>query len=280
MSEVNAITLGTAAITGASAGIGKVYADRLAARGYDLLLIARRGDRLNEIAADLQRRFAVRVETLVADLAQTDGLTKVVQEISVAPSITMLVNNAGVAAMGPVTQTSRETVTGMVALNITALTALTMAVLPAFQKRNSGTIVNIGSAVGFAPFALVPIYGSTKAYVRQFTQSLQQQLEGSGIRVQLVTPASTVSEAWYTFRDAHSSPDPAKDMSTEDCVDAALKGLDSGELITAPSLQDDTLLRNFEDASTKLMMATHTGQPATRYGLHEERIIKSSVTTA
>ncbi len=269
MSKVSASTLGTAVITGASAGIGKVYADRLATRGLDLLLVARRGDRLAEIAIDLQHRFAIQVETLVADLAHPDSLAKAVQKISADPSITMLVNNAGVAAMGPITRTSPEAMASMVALNITALTALTMAVLPAFQERNSGTIVNIGSAAGFAPFALVPIYGPTKAYVAQFTQSLQQQVKDTGIRVQLVTPASTVSEAWYTFRDPHASPDPAKDMSTEDCVDAALKGLDSGERITAPSLQDDALLRNFEDAAMKLMMATLSGLPATRYGLHE-----------
>lgn len=147
----------------------------------------------------MQDRFAIQVQTLVADLAQPDGLSKAVQKISVDPSITMLVNNAGVAAMGPVMQTSPETMTNMVALNITALTALTMAVLPAFHERNSGTIVNIGSAAGFAPFALVPIYASTKAYVGQFTQSLQQQVKGTGIRMQLITPASTISEAWYTL---------------------------------------------------------------------------------
>lgn len=269
MSTVNASTLGTAVVTGASSGIGKVYADRLAARGYDLLLVARRGDRLDVIATDLQERFAIQVETLVADLAQPAGLSKAVQKISVDPSITMLVNNAGVAAVGRVTQTSPATMINMVALNVTALSALTMAILPAFQERNSGTIVNIGSVVGFAPFAMVPIYGSTKAYVRQFTQSLQQQLEGTGIRVQLVTPASTISEAWDNFGVFHSSLDPATLMSTEDCVDAALKGLDGGELITAPSLHDDTLLRNFVEASMKLLMATQTGQLAPRYGLHE-----------
>ncbi len=269
MSKVNASTLGTAVVTGASSGIGKVYADRLAARGYDLLLVARRGDRLDGIATDLRERFAVQVETLVADLAQSAGLSKAVQKISGDPSITMLVNNAGVAVVGPVAQTSPETMTNMVALNVTALSALTMAILPAFLERNSGTIVNMGSVVGFAPYAMVPIYGSTKAYVRQFTQSLQQQLEGTAIRVQLVAPAATVSEGWDNFGIPLSSLDPAIVMSTENCVDAALKGMDSGELISVPPLHDDTLLRNFEEASMKLLMATQTGQPAPRYGLHE-----------
>ena len=258
---------GTAVITGASSGIGKVYADRLAARGFDLLLVARRADRLQAIADDLQERFPIRVQTLVADLAQPAGLSQAVKKIAGDHSVTMLVNNAGTSAVGPLAQTSPETMTNMVALNITALTALTMAVLPGFQERNAGTIINIGSVVGFAPYPQVPVYGPTKAYVLNFTQVLQQQLADTGIRVQLVTPAATVSEIWDTFGVPLSSLDPATVMSTEDCVDAALSGLDSGELITVPPVHDDRLLRNFEAASMAVLQATQTGQPAPRYGL-------------
>ena len=179
----------------------------------------------------------------------------------------MLVNNAGTSAVGPLAQTSPETMTNMVALNITALTALTMAVLPGFGERNAGTIINIGSVVGFAPYPQVPVYGPTKAYVLNFTQVLQQQLADTGIRVQLVTPAATVSEIWDTFGVPLSSLDPATVMSTEDCVDAALSGLDNGELITVPPVHDDRLLRNFEAASMALLQATHTGHPAPRYRL-------------
>lgn len=273
MSQVNPSTVGTAVITGASSGIGKVYADRLAARGYDLLLVARRADRLQTIAADLQSRFPIRVEVLIADLAQPAGLATAVQKIAADPSITFLVNNAGTSGTGPLAQTSPETLTTMVALNITALSALTMAVLPGFTQRHAGTIVNIGSVVGFAPYALVPIYGPTKAYVLNFTQVLQQQLADTGIRVQLVAPAATVSEIWESVGVPLSTLDPATVMTTEDCVDAALSGLDRGERITVPPVHDESLLQNFEAAATALINATQTGQPAPRYGLPAKDLV-------
>ena len=268
MSQANTSALGTAIVTGASSGIGKVYADRLAARGYDLLLVARRADRLEAIAADLQSRYPIQVQPLVADLTHPADLAKTAQTIAADPSITLLVNNAGTSAVGTLAETSSETLNSMVALNIIALSALTMAVLPGFQQRGAGMIINIGSVVGYAPYPQVPIYGPTKAYVLNFTQVLQQQLAGTGIRVQLVTPAATVSEIWGTFGVALSSLDPATVMSTEDCVDAALRGLDNGELITSPSLQNDELLRNFEAASLAVLQDAGTnGQPAPRYGL-------------
>jgi short-subunit dehydrogenase len=266
MSNVNPSTLGTAVVTGASSGIGKVYADRLAARGYDLLLVARRADRLQSIAADLQSRFSIRVETLAVDLAQPTDLSLAIQKISADSSITLLVNNAGTSSVVPVAETSLETLTNMVGLNVTALTALTTAVLPGFQKRGSGTIINIGSVVGFTGYPWVPIYGGTKAYVLNFTQALQQQLADTGIRIQLVAPAGTVSEIWDVMGVPLSSL-PAPLMTTEDCVDAALSGLDNGELITVPSLHDDELLRNYETPSQTLLQATQTSQPAPRYGV-------------
>ncbi len=268
MSNVNTGTPGTAVVTGASAGIGKVYADRLAARGYDLLLLARRADRLQAIGADLRSRYPVRVESLAADLATPGGLALAVQKLTADPSIAVLVNNAGASRVGSLAQTTSEQLSAMVALNVTALSTLTLAVLSGFQERDSGTIINIGSMVGFAPTAFVPIYGPTKAYILNFTQVLQQQLADTGIRVQLVAPSATVSEGWDVAGYSLSNLDPAIVMSTEDCVDAALRGLDMGELITLPSLQDDSLLRNFETASGALFEAAFlTGQPAARYGL-------------
>jgi short-subunit dehydrogenase len=262
---INHSTLGIAVVTGASSGIGKMYAQRLAARGYDLLLIARRADRLKTVAADLESRFRIQVETLAVDLAQQAGLSEAIEKIASNASITLLVNNAGTSVFGPSAQASQEVLTRIVALNVTALTSLTNAVLPRFQERGSGTIINIGSVVGFAGYPLTPIYGGTKAYVLNFTQALQQQLAGTGIRIQLVTPASTVSEIWGTMGVDISDLDPATVMSTEDCVDAAMSGLDSGELITAPSVHDETLLRTFETASLALLAATQNGEPAPRY---------------
>ena len=265
MSQVNPSPLGTAVVTGASSGLGKVYADRLAARGYDLLLIARRGDRLQTIAADLETRFPISVDVLVTDLADPSGLAKAMQKISGDQSITLLVNNAGTSSVQPVAQTSVETFTNLVALNVTALTALTQAVLPRFLERNAGTIINIGSVVGFSGYPWVPVYGGTKAYVLNFTQGLKQQLAETAIRLQYVAPAGTVSEIWDVMGVPMSSLGDGVLMDTDACVDAALKGLDDGEFITAPSVHDDTLIRNFEEASTALLAATQNDQPAPRY---------------
>ncbi len=271
MSKSSTNTLGTAVVTGASSGIGKVYADRLAARGYDLLLVARRKDRLHVISKDLESRHGIRAESFVADLASPDGLSATVQKIVTDSSITLLVNNAGFSQVGSLTDISEEMMASMIALNITAVTKLTIAVLPGFQKRGSGTIINITSGVGFAPLAWVPVYGPTKAYVLNFTQVLQQQLAETGIRVQLVAPAVTVSEGWDVVGISMSTLDPATVMTTEDCVDAAMSGLDAGELITIPSLHDDSVLRSFETSSDALLKAMmSTGQPAPRYRLHKQ----------
>jgi short-subunit dehydrogenase len=267
LSSTNSSKLGVAIVTGASSGIGKVYADRLAARGYDLVLVARRADRLREIAADLQERFPIRAEVLVADLAQPAGLSATIERISSDDSVSLLVNNAGFSAAQPLVETSSELIANMIALNITALTALSKAALVRFQERGAGTIVNVGSGVGFAPISWIPVYGPTKAYVLQFTQILQQQVAGTGVRVQLVVPGAVVSEGWDVAGVSISTMDPSSVMTTEDCVDAALSGLDMGELITAPSLQDDTLLRSFETASGALLQAVFHGEPAARYGL-------------
>lgn len=268
MSQKNS-TLGTAVVTGASSGIGKVYADRLAARGYDLLLVARRGDRLQTISQDLEQRHGIVAETLVADLSSADGQSATVQELSGDASITLLLNNAGFSHVGSLTGIPQETLDSMIALNIVAVTKLTIAALSAFGKRGSGTIINIGSGVGFAPISFVPVYGPTKAYVLNFTQVLQQQVAGTGVRVQLVAPAVTVSEGWDLVGIPMSTLDQATVMTTEDCVDAALRGLDAGELITVPTLEDKDIQSSFESSSATLLTTMmSTGKPASRYGLN------------
>ena len=256
--------MGTAVVTGASSGLGKVYADRLAARGYDLLLVARRKDRLEAIAADLQSRFHVQVNVLEADLADSGDLSTVSTQIGSDASITVLVNNAGTSSVEPVAQASVETLTNLVALNVTALTLLTKAVLPGFIERNEGTIVNIGSVVGFTGHGWVPVYGGTKAYVLNFTQGLKQQLAETAIRFQYVAPAATASEIWDVMGVPISSVETVL-MDTEACVDAALKGLDAGEFITAPSVRDGALVTTFEEASMTLLAATQSAEPAPRY---------------
>ncbi len=259
---------GVAIVTGASSGIGKVYADRLAARGYDLVLVARREDRLQKIAADLQSRFPIRAEVLVADLAQPTGVSAVIDRISSDAAVSLLVNNAGFSTLKPLTRTPDDVIASMIALNITALTALSKAALVAFKAKGEGTIVNVGSAAGFAPYPGIPVYGSTKAYVYLFTQSLQNEVEGTAVRVQLVLPGAVVSEGWDVAGGAELDPLPESIvMTAEDCVDAALSGLDKGERVTSPSLHDESALREYETVASKLLQAMFDGKPAARYDL-------------
>ncbi|WP_164477627.1 SDR family NAD(P)-dependent oxidoreductase [Pannonibacter phragmitetus] len=268
MTHSNLKKPGTAIVTGASSGIGKVYAERLAARGYDLVLVARRQDRLQHIAGDLQQRFPVSARALAADLTTAEGVSAVTQLLSDDPSISLIINNAGFSALKPLTQTPDATIESMIALNITALTALSKAALAAFKGRNAGTIVNIGSGAGFSPYPGIPVYGSTKAYVFLFTQSLQHEAEGTSVRVQLVLPGAVISEGWEVAGGADLEPLPeAIVMTTEDCVDAALSGLEQGETITAPSLHDTSLLSDYVALSGRLLQAMFDGKPAERYKL-------------
>jgi short-subunit dehydrogenase len=177
----------------------------------------------------------------------------------------LLVNNAGTSSVVPVAQTSVAIITNLIALNVTALTLLTKSVLPRFVEQNAGTIINIGSLVGFTGYPWVPVYGGTKAYVLNFTQGLKQQLGETKIRFQYVAPSGTVSEIWDVMGVPMSSLGEGVLMDTEACVDAALKGLDDGDFITAPSVHDETLVRDYEDASTKLLAATQQSKPAPRY---------------
>ncbi|WP_158945345.1 SDR family oxidoreductase [Granulicella sp. S190] len=176
MSESNSSSIGAAIVTGASSGIGKVYVDRLAARGYNLILIARRTDRLQQIAADLKERFSIRAEVLVADFSQPAGLSETIEKIASNELISVLVNNAGYSLAKPLTEIAPEVMANMIALNVTALSK---AALERFTLRGNGTIINIGSGAGIAPITWIPVYGPTKSYVLQFTQILQQQVAGT-----------------------------------------------------------------------------------------------------
>lgn len=257
---------GTAIVTGASSGIGKVYAERLASRGHDLLLVARREDRLRQLAAELEDRFSIRAEVLVADLSKPESVSALGERIEADASISLLINNAGFSALKPLTQTPDETIASMIALNVTALTLLSKAALAAFKGREAGTLVNIGSGAGFAPYPGIPIYGATKAYVYLFTQSLQSEVEGGPVRVQLVLPGAVVSEGWDVAGGADLEPLPAEIvMTAEDLVDAALAGLDMGERVTAPSLHDEALLHNYEAAGGGALQGAFAATPAARY---------------
>lgn len=257
---------GTAIVTGASSGIGAVYAERLAARGYDVVPVARREDRLRRLAGELEARFGIRAEALVADLSQAQGVAAVAKRIASDDTVSLHVNNAGFSALKALTQTPDEVIAGMIALNVTALTLLSKAAIAAFALRGAGVLVNIGSGAGFAPYPGIPVYGATKAYVYLFTQSIQNEVEGTPVRVQLVLPGAVISEGWEVAGGQDLEPLPAEIvMTTEDLVDAALAGLDMGERITAPSFHDDAVLRDYEAAGGRALQDAFDATPAARY---------------
>src|ERR1700729_450805 len=231
-------SLGTALVTGASSGIGAVYADRLAKRGYDLIVVARNGEKLKSLATRLTYETGRSVKVIPADLGDKAALTKVEAVLRDDKSITMLVNNAGTAALTPLLDSNVDQMEAMIALNVTALTRLTYAVAPAFVARGAGTIINIGSVVGIAPERLNGVYGAGKGYVLAFSQSLQHELAGKGVRVQAVLPGATATEFWdIAGLPVHNLPE-AWVMTAANLVDAALAGLDQGEIVTIPALPE------------------------------------------
>lgn len=255
----------TALITGASSGIGAVYADRLAARGYNLLLVARREDRLNSLAEDLQQRHGINVRTLVADLSQQEGIQRVETVLQEDASIAVLVNNAGAAALSPFLGSTAQQHEAINTLNTTALMRLTLAVLPRFVENNHGTLINIASVVAFHARAGSAVYSATKAWVLNFTRGLQEEFADSNIRIQAVLPAATATEIWGHSGITLDALPEGSVMTTEDLVDAALAGLDQGELVTVPPVEEVQLWEDWEAARLALFSASRNGKPASRY---------------
>lgn len=258
---------GTALITGASSGIGAIYADRLARRGHDLILVARNGGRLHALAAGLSDATGRAVETIVADLTNATDLARVETTLRTDASITMLVNNAGVGAGGPLLVSDVDKMSGMIALNVGALTRLTYAVVPGFVARGTGTVVNIASVVAIAPEMLNGVYGGSKAFVLAFSRSLHHELAEKGVRVQAVLPGATATEFWDAAGVPLGTVPTAILMSAEDMVGAALSGLDLGELVTIPSLPDAADWDSFEAARQALGPNLSRTEPAARYGV-------------
>ena len=263
----NSSSKGTALITGASTGIGAVYADRLAKRGYDLILVARNETRLQALSDRLTKETGRSVTPLRVDLGDKADLAKVEGILRDDPAITMLVNNAGFGSITPLLNSDVDRMDDMIALNITALTRLTYAAAPAFVARGAGMIINIASIVGIAPEILNGVYGATKAYVLAFSHSLQHELGDKGIRIQAVLPGAIATDFWEKSGRPHQELPASIVMSPEDMVDAALVGLDQGELVTIPSLHDGDDWTRFEAARRELSKKFGNSVPAPRYGI-------------
>jgi len=245
---------GTALVTGASSGIGAIYADRLAHRGYDLILVARDQARLEVLAERLRSEAGVRVDVLAADLTDRAQLARVEERIASDDTLTLLVNNAGISLEGTLIDTPAATIEQLIAINVTAPTLLAGAAVRAFAGRGSGGIINLSSVLALAPEMFDGTYSATKAFVLNLSQGLAKEVTDKGIRVQAVLPGATRTEIWArSGKDVDSFP-PDWVMEAGDLVDAALLGYDRGETVTIPPLADEGPWQAMQDA--RLSMAT------------------------
>lgn len=260
---------GTALITGASSGIGAVYAERLARRGYDLILVARNRDRLNSLASRLTTEAGREVEVVQADLTNKAEISRVENMLRTDASITLLVNNAGVGATAPLLASDVEKMDDMITLNVGVLTRLTYAAAPSLVARGKGTIINIASIVAIAPEILNGVYGGSKAFVLAFSQSLHHELASKGIQIQVVLPGATATDFWSVAGTPVEHLPTEIVMSAEDMVDAALAGLDKGEFVTIPSLPNVADWNTLEAARQALRPNLSLSTPAARYGVEK-----------
>jgi short-subunit dehydrogenase len=256
---------GTALITGASSGMGAIYADRLARRGYDLVLVARNRERLAALSSRITTETRRSVEILDADLGDKAGLAAVEAKLKQDASITLLVNNAGVGTHTPLVDSDVDAMQRLIDLNVSALTRLTYAAVPGFVARGKGALINIASIVAIAPEVLNGVYGGSKAFVLAFSQSLNHELADKGIHVQAVLPGATATEFWQTGGLPLENLDKAIVMSADDMVDAALVGFDRGELVTIPSLHAVEKWEDYEAARRAMFSLLSTNAPAPRY---------------
>ncbi len=253
-----------ALITGASAGIGKSYARKLAQRGYDLVLVARDGARLEALAAEL-RQTGAESEVLVADLTQSADVGRVEQKLESDAELSFFLNNAGIATVEPQLYTKLETIERLVALNVTAATRLTLAAGRAFTARKSGTIVNMASVVAVNPERFNGVYSGSKAFLLALSHALTRELNDNGVIIQTVLPGITRTEIWERAgKDVNTLP-PERTMEVDEMVDAALRGLELGERITIPSLPDIRDLAEAEAARLKMGPNLSWQHPAARY---------------
>jgi short-subunit dehydrogenase len=263
--EMHQDTLGVALISGASSGIGAIYAVRLAHRGYDLVLVARNRQRLEVVSGQIARRTGRKIEVLAADLTEPADLAMVEHVLRTNSRITMLLNNAGIGATAPLLGSEVDKMSQMIALNVNAITRLTYAAAPALVARGVGTIINVASFAAVHPEILNGVYAGTKAFVLAFSRSLNHELADKGVRVQVVLPGVTATDFWGIAGMPVEYLPAELVMPAGEMVDAALAGLDQGELVTLPSLPDLADWKAYESARQSLFPNLSRSSAAYRY---------------
>lgn len=250
-------------ITGASTGIGAVYADRFARRGHPLILVARDTARMEALAERLRTQYNVGVEILRADLTQPTEVENVAQRLREDENISVLVNNAGMGLPGTFTSQTAGDIDRLIAVNLSAVVSLAHAVAPRLAAAGNGAIINISSVVALAPEFGLTIYGATKAFVLFLSQGLSLELASQGVYVQAVLPAVTRTEIWE--RSGTDITTLSGVMTADDLVDAALAGYDRREPVTIPPLHDEQLWTGIDQARQAMLPHFQQEHPAPRY---------------
>ena len=270
-------TRSQALVTGASSGLGAAFAERLAHDQYDLILVARRRERLDALALRLQQDYSVNAEVLAADLTQSSELQTVENRIAEISDLTMLVNNAGFGGYKPFVQLEPDQAEELIRLQIVAVTRLTRAALPNMIARGQGAVINVSSRLAFSatlpspPLPKRATYAATKAYINTFTQILANELEGTGIRVQALCPGVVQTEFHQQVGIDPGSYPASIVMKPEDVVEASLAGLELGEVICMPALVDLDLLKQIDESQRRLFEQSRSGTLAGRYRVQQNR---------
>jgi short-subunit dehydrogenase len=232
--------VGRVLITGASAGIGAELAREFAKHGHRLTLVARRRDKLQQLAAELESEHGVDVKLVVQDLAKPTGPAAVVKAVqSEGEAIGILVNNAGVIDVGPFVASAMDKIAGLVNLNVRALTELSGLLLPAMVERRFGRILNVASLAAFQPVPSMAAYAASKAYVLSFTEALSEELRGSGVKVCAVCPGMTDTDMATEIKAGSAAASKLPKQLLSDPADVAAqayRALMSGQVVLVPGL--------------------------------------------
>lgn len=254
-----------ALITGASAGIGATFARQLAAKGVNLVLVARRADRLDDLAAEIRAAHKVEVEVLAADLGERVGLQAVEERLAADPAVDMLVNNAGFGVYSPLEKADPNVLEEMIQLNVVALMRLAHAAVGPMLARGAGTIINVASGLAFRILPTNATYSGTKAFVVNFTRALHQDVGGRGVQVQCLVPGIVRTEFGLRSGADYDKLPQEIVMNAGDLVAASLKGLEMGEVVCIPSLPDYADYQALEAAQAKVAEGGSRDVPAARY---------------
>jgi len=260
-----------ALVTGASSGIGAAFAERLARDQHDLIIVARRRERLEALAKRLHETYHITVEVMVTDLSEPGDLHEVETRIAEDTALELLVNNAGFGGYMPFVALDPDRAEELIRLQVVAVTRLTRAALPGMIARGHGAIINVSSRLAYSAALSSPTmpkratYAATKAYVNTFTQLLHDELAGTGVRMQALCPGVVRTEFHERMGQDPSRIPAAIVMTPEDIVEASLAGLRLGEVICVPALDDPNLLTHIQQDERQLWEHSNGNTIANRY---------------